>query len=109
MVTQEIIHQKFSHINRPSTDAWNRNDQQVRSPCDFTVLELVDMTDKFHPRPVDPLARSFVPPNEEHPDKTKIQLGQNVVNLEEIKSEIAYLTSQDKELCMNGLVSLYFQ
>ena len=106
MVTQETIHQKFSHINKISTDAWNRNDQQVRSPCDYMVLELVDLTDKYHPKPVDPLARSFVPHDEDQPDTRKIQIGKSVVNLEEIKSDVAYLTSQDKELCMNGLVSL---
>ena len=105
MVTQEIINQKFSHINRPSSDAWNRNDQKLRSPCDFTVLEFVDLTDKYHPKPVDPLARAFVNQSDELPDITKIQIGDNTINLSEIKSEVAYITSQDKELAMNGLVS----
>ena len=105
MVTQEIINQKFSHINRPSSDAWNRNDQKLRSPCDFTVLEFVDLTDKYHPKPVDPLARAFVNQSDELPDITKIQIGDNIINLSEIKSEVAYITSQDKELAMNGLVS----
>ena len=105
-MTQENIHQKFSHINRPSSDAWNRCDQKTRSPCDFTVLEFTDLTDKYHPRPVDPLARAFSDQNDNKTDPSRIQIGDNVIDLNEIKSEIAYLTNQDKELSMNSLVSL---
>ena len=106
LVTQEMIHQKFARINHMSADAWNRGDQQARSCCDFTVLELIDMSDKYRPKPVDPLARAFATDDGTNPDPTRIQIGENTINLEEIKQDIGFLTNQDKDFVMNQLVRI---
>ena len=59
LVTQEIIDFSYRTINQPGLDSFNRNDQQCRAYCDFTVLELIDITDRRHPVPVDPLRLVF--------------------------------------------------
>ena len=106
-MTQEIIDFSWKYTNfKPDLDAFNRSDQKDRSYCDFTVLELIDVTDKSHPVPVDPLSKAFAPKGQNKLDQTRIEIAGNIVNLEEIKKDIAYITSQDKELVMNMLVSI---
>ena len=89
-----------------SSDAWNRADQQCRAAMDFTVLEFIDISDKYRPQPIDPRARAFAPREGQEVDLKKIQVGQNTVDLEEIKHDVAFLASQDKEYIMNQLVSV---
>ena len=98
------------HTNhRPETDAFNRNDQKSRAYCDFTVLELVNVTDKSHPIPVDPLSAAFAPDDHHKFDPEKIQIAGNTINLDQIKKDVAYITSQDKELVMGMLVSNLYE
>ena len=105
-VTQEIIDFSWKYTNfRPDLDTFNRSDQKDRSYCDFTVLELIDVTDKSHPVPVDPLSKAFAPKNHNKMDPSRIEIAGNVVNLEKIKKDVAYIASQDKELVMGMLVS----
>ena len=82
LVTQEIIDNDFNNINKPSADAFNRGDQYVRANCDFTVLEFIDNTDRRHPVPVDPMSKAFAKGNNSQTDKTKIEIGGNVVDIE---------------------------
>lgn len=105
MVTQEILDNDYRNINKPSADAFNRGDQYVRSNCDFTVLELVDVTDRRHPVPVDPMSKAFSNGNSSQIDKTKIEIGGNLVDLEQIKKEVAWIASQDKEFILHQVVS----
>ena len=102
MVTQEILDNDFRNINKPSADAFNRGDQQIRANCDMTVLELIDVTDRRHPIPVDPISKSF---EDNHIDKSKIEIGGNIIDLNQIKKDVAFITSQDKEFIFHQLVS----
>lgn len=106
LVTQEILDNDFLNINKPSADTFNRGDQYVRANCDFTVLEFIDVTDRRHPVPVDPMSKAFSNGNDSQIDKTKIEIGGNVVDLEQIKKEVAWITSQDKEFILHQVVSL---
>ena len=63
------------------------------------------MTDKSHPIPVDPLSKAFAPKDHDKFDPSKIEIAGNTVDLDEIKKDVAFLTSQDKELVMGMLVS----
>ena len=110
MVTQEIIDNDFNNINKPSADAFNRGDQYVRANCDFTVLELVDNTDRRHPVPVDPASKAFAKNDGSQIDKTKIEIGGNIINLDQIKKDVAWIASQDKEYILHQVVSeiVYF-
>ena len=108
-VTQEIIDFSWKNTNcAPTADAFNRNDQKDRAYCDFTVLELVNVTDKSHPIPVDPLSTAFAPEDHNNFDPTKIEIAGNIINLDKIKKDVAYITSQDKEMVMGMLVSHIF-
>ena len=49
-------------------------------------------------------SKAFVPGQGSSIDPTKIQIAGNVVNLDQIKKDVAFLTSQDKEHVMNMLV-----
>ena len=69
----------------------------------MTVLELIDVSDRRHPVPVDPISKSFTDNN--HIDKSKIEIGGNIIDLHQIKKDIAFITSQDKELVFHQLVS----
>ena len=69
----------------------------------MTVLELIDVTDRRHPIPVDPISKSF---DDNHSDKSKIEIGGNIIDLHQIKQDIAFITSQDKEFVFHQLVSL---
>ena len=105
-MTQDIIDNNFNNINKPSADSFNRVDQQARANCDFTVLELIDVTDRRHPVPVDPFSKAFSNGSDNHfPDKSKIEIGGNTINLDQIKKDVAYITSQDKEFIMHNVVS----
>ena len=104
-MTQEIIDFSYREINKFSTDAFNRADQKCRSYCDFTVLELINVTDRRHPLPVDPISKAFVPMGNKKIDPTKIEIAGNRINLEEIKKDVAFLTSQDKDHVIHMLVS----
>ena len=68
----------------------------------MTVLELIDVTDRRHPIPVDPISKSF---DDNHDDKSKIEIGGNIIDLHQIKQDIAFITSQDKEFVFHQLVS----
>ena len=71
-------------------------------------MELVNVTDKSHPIPVDPLSSSFAPDDHHKFDPSKIEMAGNIVNLDQIKKDVAYITSQDKELVMGMLVSVNY-
>ena len=85
------------------SDAFNRHDQQCRSYCDFTVLELIDMTDRRHPTPLDPISKAFESLEGAKVNPKQVQIAGNIVNLDEIKKDVAFLTSQDKDHSMNML------
>ena len=108
MVTQEVLDNDYTNINKLSADAFNRGDQYVRANCDFTVLEFIDNTDRRHPVPVDPMSKAFAKGDDSQIDKTRIEIGGNVVDLEQIKKEIAWITSQDKEYILHQVVSLKY-
>ena len=57
---------------------------------------------------MDPLSSSFAPDDHHKFDPSKIEIAGNIVNLDQIKKDVAYITSQDKELVMGMLVSVNY-
>ena len=83
LITTQFFDFTFNDINR-SFDVVNRVDQKTRSQATFSALELVDVTDQLHPKPIDPLSKAFSRPgiNSDRPDV--IEVGGYTIDLDDI-------------------------
>lgn len=63
------------------------------------------MTDRRHPVPVDPMSKAFSNGEDGPVDKSKIEIGGSTINLEQIKKDLAFIASQDKEYVIHQVVS----
>ena len=84
LCTTQVFNFSFNDIN-DTYDSVNRIDQKVRSQVSFSALELVDVTDQLHPRPVDPLSKAFSQPGINPSNRpSSIEIGGYVIDLDEI-------------------------
>lgn len=86
-------------------DATNRSDQDICPPMTFAIMEMTDMSDPLHPRPMTALTEE-IEVDDDADERFVTVLGHKIM-VKDLKNEMSTLTNLSNKHCKNNQKASY--